>query len=413
VKTFKHGRSLAARCAVGGFVALLALALGGAEARAQFLPVNGANTFIKGGNLPWLDGQYDHDIGINPLHPSWGCLYNAGHMNQYLADMHNLGINVVRLWLNENKQGLVLDGNGNVTGLDPTFLNNLDNIVQLAKQNGVCLYLTLNQGDGDWVTNTTLQAGYINNAVIPMVKRYQGSPQIFAYDVMNEIDGTVGGPDGNYGDGATWAQAQAYITATVSAIHNNDPGRLATCSTGWHQWHNLSYFTGLGMDFYDYHDYEDAPNLPAVSTLGLDKPVYVGESGQATMAWDDNIQSTAELDALNSAKSGGYAGVGIWAYQFPGSPDFHSMINTNGSWRAVCFTIQNWNYNGTVWVDFSAPGPGSGTQSNPYNTLALGTANVPAGGTVVVKGPNSTTYTTTISKPMTITASGGVVTVGH
>jgi hypothetical protein len=116
---------------------------------------------------------------------------------------------------------------------------------------------------------------------------------------------------------------------------------------------------------------------------------------------------------LNSAKSGGYAGVGIWAYQYPGSPDFHSMINTNGSWRAVCFTIQNWNYNGTVWVDFSAPGPGSGTQSNPYNTLALGSANVPAGGTVVVKGPNSTTTTTTISKPMIITASGGAVSVGH
>jgi hypothetical protein len=409
----KHSQNTAATAAASFSIGLLLLALGAGRMGAQLLPVNGVNTFVKGSNLPWLDGQYDHDIGINPLHPSWGCLYNAGHMNQYLADMRNMGINVVRLWLNENKQGLLLDSNGNVTGLDSTFLSNLDNIVQIAAQNGIYLYFTLNEGDTNWVTNLTAQASYINYAVIPIATRYKGNHQIFAYDVMNEIDGVVGAPDGNYGTGATWPQAQAYITAAVSAIHTADPGRLATCSTGWHQWHNLGHFTGLGLDFYDYHDYEDAPNLPTVASLGLDKPVYVGECGQATILWDDNLQNTAELDALNSAKSGGYAGAGIWAYQFPGSPDYHSMVNTNGTWRTVCYTIENWNYNGTVWVDFSAPGPGSGTFANPYNTLALGTSNVPVGGSVLVKGPNSTAVTGTISKPMFLNASGGPVTIGH
>jgi hypothetical protein len=409
-----HSRNRMARPVAICFLSLLLVA-GTRQAGAQLLPVNGASTFVKGANLPWLDGQYDHDIGINPLHPSWGCLYNAAHMNQYLGDMHNMGISVVRLWLNENKQGLLLDGSSNVTGLDPTFLTNLDNIVQLAAQNGICLYLTLNQGDADWLTDTTKQASYINNAVKPIAARYKGNPHIFAYDVMNEIDGVVGGPDGNYGDGATWTQAQNYIVAAVSAIHSADPGRLATCSTGWHQWYNLSYFLGLGLDFYDYHDYEDAPGLPTVASLGMDKPIYVGECGQAQTSayWDDNLQNTAELDALNSAKSGGYAGAGIWAYEFPGSPDYYSMVNTNGSWRPVCYTIQSWNYAGTVWVDFSAAGPGSGTFASPYNTLALGIANVAPTGTVSIKGPSSTLVTTTISKPLTITASGGAVSIGH
>ena len=125
---------------------VLLLTFGGYRTNAQLLPINGANTFVKGANLAWLDGAYDHDIGINPLHPSWGCAYNSAHMNQYMANMHDMGITVMRLWLNENKQGLQLDGNGNVTGLDSTFLLNLDNIVQLAAQNGIYLYLTLNQG---------------------------------------------------------------------------------------------------------------------------------------------------------------------------------------------------------------------------------------------------------------------------
>jgi hypothetical protein len=217
---------------VKAFSQLLMVALlvvgGGYRASAQLLPINSTNTFAKGANLPWLDGQYDHDIGINPLHPSWGCSYNSAHMNQHLADMHNMGITVVRLWLNENKQGLLLDGNGNVTGLNSTFLTNLDNIIQLATQNGIYMYLTLNGGDPDWVTNTTKQASYVNNAVTPLAIRYKGNKHIFAYDVMNEIDGVVGGSLGNYGSGATWAQAQAYITATVSGhpffSHGLEPG---------------------------------------------------------------------------------------------------------------------------------------------------------------------------------------------
>ena len=72
--------------------------------------------------------------------------------------------------------------------------------------------------------------------------------------------------------------------------------------------------------------------------------VYIGECGQGTAVWDDAIQSTCELDALNSARSGGYAGVGIWNYEYPGSSDYLAMVNTNGSWRAVCYTIQGWNY---------------------------------------------------------------------
>ena len=70
-------------------------------------------------------------------------------------------------------------------------------------------------------------------------------------------------------------------------------------------------------------------------------------------------------------------------------------------------------YSGAKWVDFSVAGPGSGTFADPYNTLALGIANVAANGAVVLKGPNSTPVTTNISKPLILNASGGRVIIGQ
>lgn len=71
------------------------------------------------------------------------------------------------------------------------------------------------------------------------------------------------------------------------------------------------------------------------------------------------------------------------------------------------------NYAGAVWVDFSVAGPGTGTYQDPYNTLALGTANVQSSGTVAIKGPSSTPAAPFISKPMVLNASGGSVLIGH
>ncbi len=49
----------------------------------------------------------------------------------------------------------------------------------------------------------------------------------------------------------------------------------------------------------------------------------------------------------------------------------------------------------------------NGTWASPYNTMALGVANVPTNGEIVIKGPGSSTETLTITKPMTIQAVGG------
>ena len=85
----------------------------------------------------------------------------------------------------------------------------------------------------------------------------------------------------------------------------------------------------------------------------MDKPIYIGECGQGSSVWNDAIQNTCELDALNSARSGGYAGVGIWDYAYAGSSEVFSMVNTNGTLRPVYYTIFTWSYTAALNIQIS------------------------------------------------------------
>jgi len=319
---------------------------GGSSCGSKFLPVNGTCGYIKGANLAWLDGAYNTWLGVDPHEPSYGVAYNSASLNDHLADMHKMGIKVVRVWIMEGDMGCNLDSNGYVTSVTQEFWNNLDNAVQLAQNNGIALYLTLNNGRADFQENSAMLTAFINNALIPLVNRYKGNPGVWAIDEMNEIDGTVAGNSGNYtSTGSTWSEAENYIRTVSSAIHKADPNRLVSCSTGWHTWTNIDNFKGLGLDFYDFHVYADDGYVPTAASLALDKPIYMGESGQGTNEWSDTLQNQAETNFLSNTNNGGYAGLGIWDYGYDSGTesDIYQMLETNGSWRPVDYTIEDFN----------------------------------------------------------------------
>ena len=192
------------RTAMGALLAALALT---AIRPAMAQLINGS--FIKGCNLAWLDGAYNTWLGLDPTEPSWGMAYNSAHLNSYMAKMHNMGITVLRVWVNEADMGATINGSDYVTGVTATWTVNFANMVHLASINGIQLYVTLNNGRYDWLTNSAQAASYLTNALIPLITTYKGNTNIFAIDLMNEIDGVVQGPLGNYSStGATWPQAQ-------------------------------------------------------------------------------------------------------------------------------------------------------------------------------------------------------------
>jgi hypothetical protein len=130
----------------------------------------------------------------------------------------------------------------------------------------------------------------------------------------------------------------------------------------------------------------------------MDKPIYIGECGQGTQSWNDAIQSTCELDALNSARSGGYAGVGIWNYEYPGSSDYLAMVNTNGTLRPVCSVIQGWSYTAALNIQVSGanvvltwPTNATGFTLEFATNLASSVWNTNSAPTIVIGGQNTVT----------------------
>ncbi|UVI31989.1 glycoside hydrolase family 5 protein [Paenibacillus spongiae] len=321
-------------------------------ASGGLLKIGDEYRYVHGANLAWLDGQFDHDIGPNTLHPSWGVAYRSDNMSSYLSDMSGLNLNVVRIWLFENLEGLVFDENGYVAGVDPTFISNLDDIVRLAEEHDIYLYLTLSGSlvhteKFNIVTDAPARKAYIDLAVRTIVSRYKGNDRIFAFDIMNEADSEVRGDTGNWSDkGTDWEVVRSFIKDNADAVHEEDAARLVTSTSGWHNWRNIAAgkFSGLGLDFYDFHDYRDDGELPDAASLGVDKPVLLGEYGQSTDAWDDEIQKNAAARFLANARSKGYAGALIWNYGHPGSKEIHTMLGPDGSHRAVAEVLRNFNW---------------------------------------------------------------------
>lgn len=65
-----------------------------------------------------------------------------------------------------------------------------------------------------------------------------------------------------------------------------------------------------------------------------------------------------------------------------------------------------------TWIDFGYAGNQTGSFSQPFNTVSQGVIAAPTAGTIYIKA-GTTSETLTISKPLTIVASGGSVTIGR
>lgn len=65
-----------------------------------------------------------------------------------------------------------------------------------------------------------------------------------------------------------------------------------------------------------------------------------------------------------------------------------------------------------IWLDFGWGGPYTGCQQSPFNDMSAAINALNAGGILHIK-PGSSSWTGTISKPMTLQAEGGTVTIGN
>lgn len=325
--------------------ALLFAAIVVAAQPANTIRYNGKNYYINGINVPW--NAFGTDVGS---HYQWGSLYSPSFFTTFFQACQTYGVNCVRLWIHcDGRSTPEFDENGNVTGLDTNFFSNFDDIVRLAAAKNImvmpCLWSfdmtkDFTSGAGKYgglhaglIQDTNKTRSYINNALVPMVKRYAATCNLFAWEIINEPEWSISGP-GNTAQLVSAQEMVRFCAMIAEAIHLNS-GKMVTVGSAclkWcsslqppaeaHYWSDSSFQAvykkpKVFLDFYQIHYYDwmfnvdwgydpfQAARTPAY--WKLDKPTLIGESpgqaGKYTMK-----------QMIDSAFAHGYAGIMPWSY---------------------------------------------------------------------------------------------------
>ena len=322
--------------------------LGAATLGSRFLPLQGKPAFVTGMVVSSFTGQPDRELGKNPLLPKEDVGYSPKTVAGALQDISGLGCNGVHIVLFDKLDGLKLDSNGLVSGLDDTFVKNVSDLLSKAETSKVQVYVSLY---GGWNSQTTVKnpltdkdarAAYLKFAVTPLANKLKGRSSVLAIDVNDGMESSIAGKEGNLSDkGITWDQARDFIKATTNVIKSVDPSRLVTCSSTDHTWLNLKAgkFSKLGLDFYDFHIFDDKGTLTPVKDLRLDRPVIIGACGQKSLKADNDVQAKADVAFLTNALQQGYAGALISEYSR--DPDnVQGVFDKEGKHRPVLTQIQ-------------------------------------------------------------------------
>jgi hypothetical protein len=280
--------------------------------------------FLLGVNLPWL--SYGCDFGASAWRPQGGVA--RAEDRQGVADAFALlaaqGLRWVRWFmLCDGRSGLRVGADGTPQGLDERFFDDADAGLALAGEHGLRLMLVLLDfhwfGPAEWVggvqlrgraemvTNGDRRAALRENVIAPVLERYGRHPAVWAWDVINEPDWVVRRTRALGPPAASPLVMRALIEEVTGDVRRRTRHRVTVGLVGTR---SLDLVRGADLDFYQLHWYDSvADQVPLdgpVSSLGLDRPVLLGEF--------PTLGSPRPPRAIvDAARRGGYAGALAWS----------------------------------------------------------------------------------------------------
>jgi hypothetical protein len=246
-------------------------------------------------------------------------------LRQAFASLAQRGLRWVRWFmLCDGRAGLRVSPDGTPEGLDERFFADVDAGVTLADDHGLRLMFVLLNfdwlGHAEWVNGVQLRGrgdilrvpqrrqALLENVIAPVLHRYGRHPAIWAWDVINEPEWATRWRE-PAGDAclASAAAMRELIVDVVAAVRRHTDHRV---TVGLVTTRGLDLVRGVDLDFFQLHWYDSVqdqvPLDEPVATLGLDRPVLMGE-----FPTTGSHRSPGAI--VEAARRGGYAGALAWS----------------------------------------------------------------------------------------------------
>ena len=283
---------------------------------------------LFGVNVPYLGGEYGHDLAENGRFPTWPCRFDPMRAYGPLVEARRLGFRAVRMWLCENAEGIRVDRDGDVVGVSERLLESVAVVQEAAHLHGLYLYWNLLDGNAwpreqDPITRSILadadqSARFAEHVVRPLAAALDRELTI-GLDVVNEPESSS---RDCMKDGALepieWASIGRAIRVAGQAARAERELLITSGTT--HVFLPQLWRSGAGLDAIDVHVYHRTGGLPSREDLAryveddalLDPslPIIGGELG--VQKGEEPEDPEALCNYLHNAQRLGYAAVFLW-----------------------------------------------------------------------------------------------------
>ncbi|MCD4784929.1 MAG: carboxypeptidase-like regulatory domain-containing protein [Candidatus Eremiobacteraeota bacterium] len=282
----------------------------------------------SGCNYPW--NNYGWDLGENPWGGSHGGYSsNIEKLQSDFAYLKSKDVKIVRIFLFcDFRTGLKYNGQS-ITGVQDIVSSDMNALLQVAGENDILLIPVLFDyliADGvseengnavgehpDFITDSGRKAELMS-ALENFLDVYGNNSNIYAWEIMNEP---------GYATAVSQDSMELFVKDFVDFIHvrSTKPVTLGVMNRS-----KLERWTEVGLDLYQYHYYDSMEatmplDFPA-SSLGLDKPVFVGE------AQPSDVTNKMEITSKN-----GYRGILFWSLNGNDGYEFRPVADEFMNWE--------------------------------------------------------------------------------
>lgn len=310
--------------------------------------------FVNGIQHPYMTrASIGNDWGYSSLDNYQKCNYKEEDFLKVFYNCKAMGYDIYKTWLSYNGAGMIFDSNGDVVGIDQTYIENLPKILKMAEDAGLYICLATFDHKEGYLSNDTSSYKYerltrylhneearnmlFENWLRPILEVIKDAPNVVLIDLYVEPE--ADGGKWNVPNGTNWDEMREFIKAENDFIKEILPDMETYCSATSAPNDLYEFYSSLGLDYYGYDLYQGVGGATETKDLFLDAPFIYGEIGikQGTVVKDEEFISNWLGNYYSEAAQNGVKAGFYWSYGW-GNNGNMTVIDSKGLPRSAMLT---------------------------------------------------------------------------